>query len=187
MSPEFINALGVGLEILVTVFGAMVFALWAGTIIWTVNDMRSRSWDWAAVILATILVAMVPFAGLVVYLLVRPRESLADAYDRALEEEALLRDMGVTFLCPQCSLQVREDWIFCPECQAQLQSVCSYCNQNIRIDWKACAYCGRANSTDATESVSASVLPMDAYQPVQTPRQGDVHTVPAQSISDPSP
>ena len=126
----------------VTVIGAMVFALWAGTIIWTFNDMRARSWDWAAIFLAALLVAVVPFVGLVVYLLVRPKESLADTYDRALEEEALLRDMDSTWKCSQCSGQVQAEWIYCPQCRTQLQYSCRTCGYNVRTDWQHCAFCG---------------------------------------------
>ncbi len=142
MSPELINTLAVWLEIVVTVIGAMVFALWAGTIIWTFNDMRARSWDWAAILLAALLVALVPFVGLVVYLLVRPKESLADTYDRALEEEALLRDMDTAWKCSQCSMQVKEEWIYCPQCRTTLQYSCRACGHNIRTDWQHCAFCG---------------------------------------------
>ncbi len=156
MSPELINTLGVWLEIVVTIFGAMVFALWAGTIIWTFNDMRARSWDWAAIFLAVLLVVVVPFVGLVVYLLVRPKESLADTYDRTLEEEALLRDMDAAWTCSQCSVQVKEEWIYCPQCRAQLQFSCRTCGQNIRTDWQHCAYCGVILNVVASSDSSAT-------------------------------
>ena len=77
MSPEVIDAIGKWLELAVTVLGAMLFALWAGTIVWTINDMRARSFDLGAIVLAAALAALVPFVGPVVYLLVRPKETLA--------------------------------------------------------------------------------------------------------------
>ena len=40
--------------------------------------------------------------GLALYLMLRPRESLEDAYARSLEEEALLREIGDEGMCPSC-------------------------------------------------------------------------------------
>ncbi len=141
MSPEVIDAIGKWLELAVTVLGAMLFALWAGTIVWTINDMRARSFDLGAIVLAAALAALVPFVGPVVYLLVRPKETLADVYDRALEEDALLNDRSVRCLCPACDAPAREEWAFCPECQHQLLVRCNHCGQSRRADWKYCAYC----------------------------------------------
>ena len=142
MSPEFINTLGVWLEVAVTVMGAMLFALWAGTVVWTINDIRARSWDVLAMILAAVLVILVPFAGLVVYILVRPRETLADTYNRALEEEALLREANVSFFCTGCSRPVRDAWVFCPHCRVQLLQACQACGHAVRSEWTVCAQCG---------------------------------------------
>ena len=127
--------------------GAMLFALWAGTVVWTINDIRARSWDVLAMILAAVLVILVPFAGLVVYILVRPRETLADTYNRALEEEALLREANVSFFCTGCSRPVRDTWVFCPHCQVQLLQACPACGHAVRPEWTVCAQCGTARGT----------------------------------------
>ena len=151
MSPEFINTLGVWLEVAVTVMGAMLFALWAGTVVWTINDIRARSWDVLAMILAAVLVILVPFAGLVVYILVRPRETLADTYNRALEEEALLREANVSFFCTGCSRPVRDAWVFCPHCQVQLLQACPACGHAVRPEWTVCAQCGTARGVQPAQ------------------------------------
>lgn len=184
MSPELIDAIGRWLELGVTVLGAMLFALWAGTIVWTINDMRARSFDMGAIALAAILVALVPFIGTVVYLLVRPKETLADAYDRALEEDALLNDQNVRFVCRQCDTPAREEWVFCPDCQHQLLVRCGHCGRNRRTEWQFCAYCRAQQNTSALESGietsqptgSTSVTPQHAHSefvrpadPPQTP------------------
>ena len=150
MSPEFINTLGVWLEVAVTVMGAMLFALWAGTVVWTINDIRARSWDVLAMILAAALVVLVPFAGLVVYILVRPRESLADTYNRALEEEALLREANVSVFCTGCSRPVRDAWVFCPHCRVQLLQACPACGHAVRREWAVCAQCGTGQGGQPT-------------------------------------
>ncbi len=169
MSPEAIDAIGRWLELTVTVLGAVLFALWAGTIVWTINDMRARSFDLGAMILAACLVALVPFVGLVVYLLVRPKETLADIYDRALEEDALLNERKVRCDCPNCDAPVREEWAFCPECQHQLLIRCGHCGQNRRADWKYCAFC-RAPQTVSFTVAGPRAVPQ-AESRNEAPRQ----------------
>ena len=85
------------------IFGALLAALWLSLVIWTFRDMRSRSRDPFAQILATLVVALLPGLGLVVYLILRPPETLAEAYERSLEEEALLQEIEERPACPGCS------------------------------------------------------------------------------------
>ena len=75
---------------LASALGAALTALWAGMAIWTWRDIRARSRDGLAHVTATALVALLNVIGLLVYLMLRPRETLAEAYERSLEEEALL-------------------------------------------------------------------------------------------------
>ena len=71
--------------------GAVLAAFWLTLIIWAFRDMRSRSRDIFAQILAAMVVAILNLPGVVIYLLMRPKETLAEAYERSLEEEALLQ------------------------------------------------------------------------------------------------
>ncbi|NIW47440.1 MAG: zinc ribbon domain-containing protein, partial [Gammaproteobacteria bacterium] len=67
--------------------------VWISLVVWTFRDMRARSRDPFAQLLAAVVVAILPGAGLLVYLILRPPETLAEAYERALEEEALLQEI----------------------------------------------------------------------------------------------
>jgi uncharacterized membrane protein YhaH (DUF805 family) len=87
MPSDIANTVATVMGILVALFGAFVFAFWIAMGIWTFNDIRSRSRDWLAIALACLLVLIFPIVGLIVYLMVRPKETLAEVYDRALEEE----------------------------------------------------------------------------------------------------
>ncbi len=58
--------------------------------------------DVLAWIVATLLVALIPLFGLIVYLMLRPRETLAETYERSLEQEALLQAIEEPETCPGC-------------------------------------------------------------------------------------
>ncbi len=146
MSPDLMNTIGVVLQVVLALTGAFFFAFWISLVIWAFRDIRSRTRDLFAQVLATLLVLLfTPFlgTGLVLYLLLRPKETLAQAYERALEEEALLRDIEEQPACPRCQRPVKEDWQVCPSCRQPLKVVCAYCKKLMAPDWVICPYCAR--------------------------------------------
>jgi len=102
------------LTIVAAVLGALLAALWLSLIIWAFRDMRARSRDPFAQILAALLVAALPIVGIVIYFILRPPETLAEAYERALEEEALLQEIEEKPRCPGCSRVIEPTWLLCP-------------------------------------------------------------------------
>src|SRR3990172_3158897 len=71
-------------------FGAFLVALWLSLVFWTWRDIRARSQDRFLRLLAPLLVLLLNLPGVIVYLILRPRLTLEEEYERALEEEALL-------------------------------------------------------------------------------------------------
>lgn len=125
-----------------SVLGALLAAVWISLVVWTFRDMRSRSRDPFAQLLAAVVVAILPGAGLLVYLILRPPETLAEAYERALEEEALLQEIEERPACPGCSRTVDSRWILCPHCHTRLRKICPDCNSLMELQWNLCPFCG---------------------------------------------
>ena len=125
-----------------SIIGALLAAVWISLVVWTFRDMRARSRDPFAQLLAAVVVAVLPGAGLLVYLILRPPETLAEAYERALEEEALLQEIEERPACPGCSRTVDSRWILCPHCHTRLRKVCPDCNSLMELQWNLCPYCG---------------------------------------------
>jgi RNA polymerase subunit RPABC4/transcription elongation factor Spt4 len=135
---SLITALTIG----VAIFTALLAALWLSLIIWTFRDMRARSRDPFAQILAALVVAILPIVGLIIYLILRPPETLAEAYERALEEEALLQEIEERPACPGCSRIVEKEWLLCPHCHTRLRKKCADCGRLMELPWTLCPYCG---------------------------------------------
>ena len=135
------------------VMGAYLLALYVGMIIWTYRDVSSRSRDLLARILATLLVAIFNVPGILVYMLVRPRTTLAQDYEQSLAEEAMLQDLEDRRICPNCHRPVREDYIVCPECHQHLMTKCMGCGRLLDPRWDVCPYCGlyQEGITEKTE------------------------------------
>lgn len=116
--------------------------LWLAMVVWTFRDIRERTRDPFAQVFSVLVVLAFNFAGLLLYLIVRPRETLAEAYERSLEEEALLQELEDQRACPSCKRRVQEDFIMCPYCQFQLKEACAQCEKPLSHNWAVCPYCG---------------------------------------------
>jgi hypothetical protein len=137
--PSFVMT---ALQVILAFGGAFFIALWISLIIWTYRDVRSRSRDVFAIILATLMVVIFGPLGLILYFLLRPPVTLAELYERSLEEEALLQDLEERPRCPGCSRQVKDEWIICPDCHTTLKKICPNCRNGLHLNWNVCPFCG---------------------------------------------
>ena len=131
---------GVNLAInLLILFLAIV---WLAMIYWTRADAKRRIADPVLVMIAT-AVALFPFVGTIVYMIVRPPEYLEDVRERDLEmaaSEARLSQLSY-LACENCGQEVDKDFLICPSCHARLREACSGCQRPLELNWSVCPYC----------------------------------------------
>jgi len=150
--------------------GTWLLLLWLSIIVWVYRDIRERTRDLGLQVLAVFVVMMFfpgfNIPGLALYLMMRPRESLEEAYSRSLEEEALLREIGDEGLCPSCRRFVERTWRVCPFCQTQLKDICGECEQLLSFNWVVCPHC-----TAERKSALRTLTPMPPPAVVTASRQ----------------
>lgn len=139
--PLNLNTLSDLVTLAAAFLGAFLAALWLSLIIWTYRDMRARSRDGFAAVLAAALVGLLTLPGLIIYLILRPPRTLDEAYEQSLEEEALLQEIEEKRVCPGCGRQVDEAWRICPNCLTKLKKPCNYCGKLMDLPWNVCPYC----------------------------------------------
>lgn len=165
--PELLNKIGVALELIVAAVVAFTVALWIALVVWVVRDIRLRTRDVFAWILAGLLALVLGPVGVVLYLFLRPKETLAEVYDRQLEEEALLRDIAQRRACPQCQAVTEPEWLVCPHCRTELRRLCDSCGKPLDLNWVICPYCVTPASGQRSAQTSPAVTaPAPATQPV---------------------
>ncbi len=118
-----------------------VIAMWIALITWTYNDIKNRSREQLTRVGAVLLVVVFNVIGLLIYLMVRPRETLSEIYEKSLEEEALLQEIEEKLSCPGCGQPTKENWQICPNCHTQLKRVCVNCRRLVELNWGICPYC----------------------------------------------
>ena len=109
---------------------SVYFALFSLALaIWTFRDSRRRTRNWLVHIFGVALVLAFNLPGLLLYMLVRPGETLAQQYDRSLEEAVILQDLEKQLACPRCKRAVQPDFLVCPHCTTQLRRACHRSSQ----------------------------------------------------------
>lgn len=123
--------------------GLYVLFLYLAMVYWTVRDAQSRSENQFTPYLYGLLVVVLNLFGLFLYMIIRPRETLAEGYERQLAEESLLAEAETRVVCPTCHERVGEDFLLCPTCRTRLKRVCPSCSKLIRPEWNICPFCAK--------------------------------------------
>ena len=144
----------------------LVLVFWAATAYWVFKDARRRIEDPWLVGIATLLGAIPPFLGPLIYMLFRPPEDVRERELEllAIEEQLAERDLR----CPVCRGVVDTSFLVCPVCTTRLKQACEECGSPLEPIWQVCPYC-------ATPVPPGVVTGEDILQPLRLrrPRRTD--------------
>jgi hypothetical protein len=144
-------------------------------VFWVARDSQRRGamvWFWAA---ATLIFGALAW---VVYMVVRPPETLDDVHERELEisaREAELQSIGAR--CPHCFKPIEPDFLICPTCMKKLKRPCSNCGRPVKNSWSVCPYC----KARQLPSDRVADEPSDAAPPIVRARATNQSAEPAGS------
>jgi hypothetical protein len=149
-----------------TLIVVYVVLLWLGTAYWAFRDMQARSENpilpYFASALIIFFTPLLFLFAVVLYLIVRPRESLAEVEKNEL--------------CPVCRDRVHADWLVCPNCRTRLHRVCPSCSRLADPEWPLCAYCGHEFQRPAARPVERVIERAATPRPAE--RATDLGTEP---------
>jgi RNA polymerase subunit RPABC4/transcription elongation factor Spt4 len=165
------NLLGLVIGYVVT----FLIVFWISLVVWTWRDVHARTQDFLTQCLATGLVAVFFVCGLFIYMILRPRQTMAEVYERQLEEESLLAEMTERQTCNNCHARVEGDFQVCPSCGQKLKRPCFKCERLLELRWTFCPYC----ATNVTNG------PMPNNMPGMPNMQGMPNMAPGVPMSNP--
>jgi RNA polymerase subunit RPABC4/transcription elongation factor Spt4 len=158
-----------------------IVLLWAATAYWAYRDLQTRTTNPVAPYLAAALIIIFTpiffLFGVIVYRILRPRETVAEANERALAEEAMMVEIEAQPHCANCGRQVHEDWIICPTCRNRLRRVCPNCSRLVELDWSLCAWCGK--DFERPDALHEVLVAPPTGRPARTQEPGDYDDLPA--------
>jgi hypothetical protein len=140
--PALFGITNSGLNTAVQLVILFLIVIWLALVYYTFADARRRVGDKMLVGCAT-LASLFPYAGTLVYMIVRPPEFLEDVREREMEmqaAEARLHQFEY-LLCPHCDHEVEKDFLRCPSCMQKLKDACMNCGKPLHPEWRLCPYC----------------------------------------------
>jgi hypothetical protein len=132
------NAFNLVIDLLIL----FVVVLYCALLYWTYADARRRIQD-PMMIGLSVVVALFPFVGVLIYIILRPPEYLEDVRERELEThaaEARLHQLDYG-LCPHCDYPIEREFVRCPSCLRKLKERCVSCSKPLDRAWTICPYC----------------------------------------------
>ena len=138
------------------ILGSYLIVMWIGALVWTYRDIRSRTTDIFTHAIAVMVVLVFNLPGILLYMVLRPKETLAEMYDRRLGAEALLQEIQEQESCPTCRRRTEPDFLGCPYCGTALRVPCENCAKPLQATWVICPFC-------RTERVSPPAQPVGQF------------------------
>lgn len=129
---------------MVTPVDLFLVAVWAGSVSWIHHDARRRLRTSGQVRLALAGALVLPVGGLLLYLLVRPTESLLDRRERRVFRRLVEEELDLAERCYTCRAEIRPDFVCCPACGEKLRERCPSCSAPLRLHWRVCPRCETA-------------------------------------------
>jgi hypothetical protein len=157
-----------------------LFVFYVAIVLWTWKDARRRIND-PILVASSVAISMLPIVGVLVYMLLRPPEYLADVRERELEIRAMEHSLGQNERCPQCSSHIEADYLACPVCTAALRRPCSDCKRPLDPRWAMCPYC-----TAKVPGARQPESPRSGYRQQQQPAR-TAKSEPKRSSTPPPP
>ncbi|HEY7802470.1 MAG TPA: zinc ribbon domain-containing protein [Dehalococcoidia bacterium] len=143
------------------ILGSYLIVMWVGALVWTYRDIRARTRDPFTHAIAVMVVLVFNLPGILLYMVLRPKETLAELYDRRLGSEALLHEIQEQETCPTCRRKIEQDFLACPYCRTALRVPCDNCAKPLHTTWVLCPFCG----------VDRSATPAPRPEPVPLPAE----------------
>ena len=130
MSPQLMMA--------IYLFVGFIAALYILSVVYVFIDAKRRGvnafWAWG-------IVSLIPFVGLIAYLVLRPNSYIADREEQELDMALRERQLAQYGSCPKCGSPIEKDFVVCPVCNTQVRNVCPSCHRPLDAHWKVCPYC----------------------------------------------
>ncbi len=120
---------------------ALAGGLWVASLLWVVADARARLVRPRRIHLTTAAAALLPFVGVLGWVVVRPPETLEERRERKLRRRAFERAVREG-ACANCGTEVEDDFLCCPRCGLKVRNQCGECGKLVELTWRACPHCG---------------------------------------------
>lgn len=115
---------------------------WVVVLYWVWLDSGDRTSSTGARIGYVLLALLLFIPGLIIYLLIRPPQTIEEIYWADLERRYLKYETAELGDCPRCGTQLFPGFTYCPNCRLLLKVKCPNCEVEMDKNYQYCPSCG---------------------------------------------
>lgn len=168
------------------VWTLLVMALvifWIVVLYWVWLDSGDRTSSIGARIGYVLLAVLLFIPGLIIYILIRPPQTLEEIYWADLERRYLKYETSELGDCVRCGTQLYPGYTYCPNCRLLLKVKCPNCTVEMDKNCKYCPSCGytmkkKLEVTSDQKAPSKEVM----EEQIQASKEEAVETVKAKRV-----
>jgi hypothetical protein len=129
--------------ILYMVLGLFII-FWLFVLGWVWIDSGERTTNSITRALSIVIVLFLNIIGLIIYLIVRPKQTIQELYWVDLERRYLKYETAELGDCPSCGLSLQPGFNVCPACKYGIKTLCKGCQMWIDKTYAYCPFCAKA-------------------------------------------
>ena len=144
----------------ILLFAFVIF--WIVVLDWIWADSGERTSNRRSRILYVILAAIFNVFGWLIYLIIRPSQTIEEIYWADLERRYLKYETSELGDCPKCGTQLYPGFLYCPNCNYKLKRKCPSCGVYVDKKSNFCPFCSAVikTATINKETVTPSIEEM---------------------------
>lgn len=128
----------------------LIFVIfWIFVLVWVWVDAGERTTNVFSKLASVVLVGVLNIVGLLIYLIIRPKQTLQDLYWIDLERRYLKYETSELGDCPNCKMSMQPGFNLCPRCGYQIKQKCNSCLVWIDKKYNYCPFCGQKVGKEA--------------------------------------
>ena len=139
---DFLESIGnIDFKFVWNIFLYALIVFWFVVLYWVWLDSGDRTSNRTVRYLYVLLVASLNVVGWIIYLIIRPTQTIEEIYWADLERRYLKYETAELGDCPRCGTQLYPGFTFCPNCKYKLKRRCERCEVLVDKKNKYCPYC----------------------------------------------
>ncbi len=124
------------------ILGFLLVVFWLFIVGWVWVDSGERTSKKGLRVGYVVLASLLFIPGLIIYLVIRPSETIEEIYWADLERRYLKYETADLGDCPKCGSQLFPGYVHCTNCGYTIKIRCPKCNLLVNKEHKYCEFCG---------------------------------------------
>ena len=141
----------INFQIVWTVLAIAFVIFWIIVLDWVWLDAGERTSNKTARIIYLLLVVFFNIFGWIMYLILRPSQTIEQIYWADLERRYLKYETSELGDCVKCGTQLYPGYTYCPTCGLDIKVKCKSCDVYIEKNSEYCPYCGVKTRNEIVE------------------------------------